>query len=481
MKSFTLDDQRRFAHLSGDHNPLHLDLVGSRRLLFGQVVVHGVHTLLWCLDRLLDSLPKPVVLKQLKATFRSPLPLETPLDIETMELDADGFKVRSTGNHCELTGRFDETPDIDWWSVDVPSRSAELPCRDLSLDEAAEAEGSVPLFLDPQQLRGMLPAAAEKLPAVQVAQILATTRLTGMRCPGTRSVFHALELRFAKNSDSEEPELRYKVSRADKRFSIVQLAVAGLGVEGELSTFVRPGPVCQASLADIAKHVDAREFQHHRALIVGGSRGLGELTAKIVAAGGGAVRITYNIGEAEARRVVDQLSRQGTDCRCLSLDVTQGNFDSLAETLGDFDPTHLYYFATPHIAMGDAQATFSGAKFRRFCRYYVEGFASVVESLAPDRNSSLIVLYPSTVFADRPASGTDRPASGTAEYVAAKMAGEALCRHFQQRLPRARFHVARLPRMHTDQTAGISPQPVEDSLETMLGRIRQLDGEPTAT
>ncbi|HYW79079.1 MAG TPA: MaoC family dehydratase, partial [Thermoguttaceae bacterium] len=143
MKSFTFDDQRRFARLSGDSNPLHMDLVGSRRLLFGEVVVHGAHTLLWCLDQVLGSLASErIVLKELKATFRSPLPLDMPLAIETVELDADGFTVRSTGSHCELAGRFDDTPDSntadsntadgDWWSVDVPTDSAELSCQDLS-------------------------------------------------------------------------------------------------------------------------------------------------------------------------------------------------------------------------------------------------------------------------------------------------------------------------------------------------------------
>ena len=35
---FDLAGQRRFAELSGDHNPLHLNLVQSRREIFGDVV-----------------------------------------------------------------------------------------------------------------------------------------------------------------------------------------------------------------------------------------------------------------------------------------------------------------------------------------------------------------------------------------------------------------------------------------------------------
>ena len=38
---FTMDDQRAFARLSGDCNPLHVDAVRARRLLFGGPVIHS--------------------------------------------------------------------------------------------------------------------------------------------------------------------------------------------------------------------------------------------------------------------------------------------------------------------------------------------------------------------------------------------------------------------------------------------------------
>jgi len=50
QRVFTSDDQLAFAKLSGDYNPLHLDPVLARRLLFGRQVVHGLHALLWSLN-----------------------------------------------------------------------------------------------------------------------------------------------------------------------------------------------------------------------------------------------------------------------------------------------------------------------------------------------------------------------------------------------------------------------------------------------
>ena len=50
-------DQARFAALSGDLNPIHVDPVIARRTGAGALVVHGVHNLLWCLDSVGREVP----------------------------------------------------------------------------------------------------------------------------------------------------------------------------------------------------------------------------------------------------------------------------------------------------------------------------------------------------------------------------------------------------------------------------------------
>ena len=49
-RTFTEADQMRFADVSGDRNPMHLDALKARRTQAGVPVVHGVHLLLWALD-----------------------------------------------------------------------------------------------------------------------------------------------------------------------------------------------------------------------------------------------------------------------------------------------------------------------------------------------------------------------------------------------------------------------------------------------
>jgi len=467
MKHFDLDHQHRFAALSGDLNPLHLDPVLSRRLLFGGPVVHGVHLVLCALEETLLHVPGPRVLAELKGVFRRPLPLETATSLEVGQADEQGFHARLRGGHCDLSGRFAAPADVAAWQVDPADPALPGACRELTFREATAAEGNIALSLDRDALRRMFPQVARCLPAIQVAVVLATTRLTGMICPGLHTVFDSLELRFAARPGP--PVLEYRVDRSDARFSAVTLVVSGGGVEGRLHTFFRPPPVAQPSCAEVAAVVEPEEFRLQRALVVGGSRGLGELTAKIVAAGGGTVRITYCRGEEDARRVAEAIGDAGHGtCTAWPFDVTSPLGDALARELRSWAPTHVYYFATPHVASVCRCEGFSAAAFRRLCAFYVEGFAALVDSLTSSRESPLSLFYPSS-------EQVNAPERGAAEYAAAKAAGEVLCAALSKRPGVARVRAPRLPRMETDQTASIGPQRYADRLEVMLREIRRLE------
>src|SRR5262245_34966944 len=54
-RTFDEKDQTRFARLSGDFNPMHIDPLAARRTQAGATVVHGIHGLLWGLDKLVEA------------------------------------------------------------------------------------------------------------------------------------------------------------------------------------------------------------------------------------------------------------------------------------------------------------------------------------------------------------------------------------------------------------------------------------------
>ena len=71
---FSLEDQRAFAKLSSDYNPMHLDRSFARRTQVGAPVVHGIHTLAWAANAVLHAFPVKVA--NIRARFLQPLYLD---------------------------------------------------------------------------------------------------------------------------------------------------------------------------------------------------------------------------------------------------------------------------------------------------------------------------------------------------------------------------------------------------------------------
>ena len=100
QRRFTCDDQIVFAALSGDNNPLHMDRVAARRYIFGQPVVHGIHSVLWALDSWLKDHRAPVNLRSIKASFHKPIVLEQAVEYSLTSEEAHhvGLELRSGGS-----------------------------------------------------------------------------------------------------------------------------------------------------------------------------------------------------------------------------------------------------------------------------------------------------------------------------------------------------------------------------------------------
>src|SRR5262249_47953873 len=152
-----------------------------------------------------------------------------------------------------------------------------------------------------------------------LATLLTSTRLVGMECPGLHSLYSGLNLTFGP-TPSGMPEMRFRVEDAHPRFAKLRLGVEGPGFQGTLSAFVRPAPCRQRPREGVAGLVKSGGFAAQRAVVVGGSRGLGEVTAKLLAAGGADVLITYHRGKEDADSVAAEINAAGGRCRTAPFD-----------------------------------------------------------------------------------------------------------------------------------------------------------------
>jgi NADP-dependent 3-hydroxy acid dehydrogenase YdfG len=425
-------------------------------------VVHGVHLVLAALDSI--KLVWPFTVMRLDAQFRLAVMLGEAVSF-THKTQADG-SLRifvAVGSQVRITVEVEveRVPSIglvayrDEWPSDV----SVLP----SIDELSGVAGSDMLGIDEAAFAALFPSLATSLSRTDAGALLATTRVVGMQCPGHWALFRRLIWQRAGGVDESGPPsevISYRVSGVDKRFAMLTLALdAGcLAIRAEV--IVREAPPMQIDLSVACSRVRFNEFKNTRALIVGGSRGLGELTAKLLAAGGAEVLITYRTGAEDAARVAADL---GNSARTVQFAVDAPDQAALKQILS-FAPTHLSYFATPVIAKRPPKS-WDAATFDRFISVYVTGLSNLLAAIhGADSLKSL--FFPSSTF-------IDAAPVGFAEYIAAKIAGETLCKSWQQIYPNQRIVVERLPPLVTDQTSAHLGMNTMGNLDALLPIIRR--------
>jgi hypothetical protein len=348
--------------------------------------------------------------------------------------------------------------------VPLSATGVPLPPSPLVSDfPEVEASEGVLSALDSEPVAAAFPNLANRVGARTCATMAQLSALVGMVCPGLHSIFGGFRLEITANSASAE-RLSFRVGSADERVRMLVLAVSGGGVAGEVTAFVRRPPRRDRDLAGVAQRVRAGEFASTTALIVGGSRGLGAVTARAILAGGGRAIITYRVGAADAARMVEECPER---CRSIAFDVRGDAASQLAPV--EWPITQMYYFATPPIFRQKA-GWWDPARFTEFCDFYIQGFARICEALRV-RGPGFAVFYPSSVAID------ERPRNMT-EYTMAKVAGEVLCADMKRFERGIRVVTKRLPRVDTDQTSTLVAAPSAEPLDVMLPIIRELHIPP---
>lgn len=460
-KAFTMDDQLAFARASGDLNPVHVDPEYARRTMYGGVLVHGVNALMWALDRCcaIEGLPGITI----RAQFAKPVFLGETVSATRRDEDGSAMIIIASGQTALVTISFAAARKADPSLGEAPAGEWSRAARPLRHSDAEGRRAELPYDPDEGALRAMFPALAREIGDRATGTLALLSRLVGMECPGVDSLFAGLTATVEPKSSRSS--FSYRVRRATPAFVPVQMDFSGPDLSGTVAAFFRPAEVVQPAIADLADHVRPGEFASRRALVVGGSRGLGEVTAKLLAAGGADVAITYATGARDAARVQREIQDHGGKCRAYRLDVLDQR-DSVQCIAADFGPVDsAYYFATPKIT-GRRGRAFDPDRLREFEEYYVLAFGQLCASLRRFFPDELSVFFPSTVF-------IDEPSPENVEYAQAKEAGERAATAFASE--KLRVVTRRLPRMATDQTAALMTVQIEDSVAVMLDVIRDVN------
>lgn len=462
-RCYGAQDQQRFAALSGDHNPMHVDPVAARRLLTGRQVVHGVHTLLTALE--LWPADGPVAGWRLDADFLNPVSVDESVAF-TLEADAAGAPLLVAAVEglacCRVAVGAAAAPRAALAEGPAPE-TIEAAAAPLEREPAAWVGQRQWMALPAGDFAAAFPGASARLGERTLAALALLSTYVGMVCPGQHSVFSALS---AEAGEPDATGLRFEVRRYDPRLRLFTVAFDGL-LRGELRAFLRMPAQAQPDTAALRSVVTPGEFAGTRHWVIGGSRGLGELLAKLAAAGGADVTLSHAAGAADAERVVQDIRAAGCgSAEARPLDLRHD--DALDAWLRDAPwPDTVWYFATPRIFRKKA-AFFDAATFDEFVLFYVRRFEQLCQALEQvAAGRGVTVFYPSTAFVE------DRP-RGMTEYAMAKAAAEVLIADLARRLRHVRPVARRLPRLATDQTAGLFAAGGEGNVQALLPLLREL-------
>lgn len=469
-KTFTAEDQRNFATASRDWNPMHVDAVAARRLLSGRQVVHGIHTLLHALN--LWSPHGPCGQLHLDCSFAHPINVGDMVVFGQVDEGAGRTRLSAVVGGLVCTEVFIQPLEAAGANgrdaiEGEPERSARL-IGELAapLDEAPESQTGNVIELEdwPDSLAAAFPQAGVLLGREGLSAVARLSFFVGMVCPGLHSVFSSVRFTIGHAAGKS---LRFVVRKYDPRFRLFTIGFEG-PVRGEIRAFRRPPPQSQPGASTVAERLQGHEFRGTQSLVIGGSRGLGEITAKIIAAGGGDVVVSYALGQEDAQAVATEINANGRGhCSIAQLDLRAAFQGVIGVDAACLDA--VYFFATPRIYTKRSEL-FDRAAFDEFVGFYLQRFYELCQWLERGaRVKPMKVYLPSTVFI------TDRP-KGMTEYAMAKAAAEVLADDLNRSLRNIVVVHSRLPRLATDQTASILQATAEPNLDAMLQVVRQVSG-----
>ncbi len=443
---FKMDDQLRFARLSGDVNPLHIDPDWAAARYPGQVVIHGIHALLWAIDATF----KQDRIRALSVAFIKPV-----LVGDNLTAHFDGL-VLTASIRGEMVIRAKMSGIEGEFGHSLPAQ------RQTGKSFWLDRRGNVRLPDGSATLATEFPIASGALGASALQGLASLSTLVGMECPGIGGMFSGFSVALAEEETGAR--LSYQVSRFDPRFSQITMQVAGYGIKGEVIAHVEP-PLPDTG-SDFAGKVDPGEFAGQRPLIVGGSSGLGKATALLLAAGGADPIITYRRSAVEAQAIADRIEAMGRRCELLQFDAenTEQDFDII--TRRGFIIREIYYFASPRIFRRRLE-DYQSSDAHQFIRVYVDGFYNLVRAAkAAGGNEKLSIFYPSS-------SAIDEKNPDLLEYAVAKRLGEMLCMKLQRKYTNLSIQIARLPRIATRQTQSFLKVAAASPEEVLLPYIRE--------
>ena len=191
QRDFTVADQEWFASVSGDCNPMHMDALFARRTMAGFPVVHGIHTLVWTLDALAETVPDLPRLAAIKANFEKMIYVGDQVRAVLVSRTQNTMRLEVMVGEATATGIDLEFGEPRPGSETVPAGPVHRPDHPerLSFDEMMACHGQVPLPEAHAAVSRRFPGVSLWLGTDRLGALATSSFLVGMVCPGLHSIY----------------------------------------------------------------------------------------------------------------------------------------------------------------------------------------------------------------------------------------------------------------------------------------------------
>ncbi|WP_231900346.1 hypothetical protein [Helicobacter cinaedi] len=221
---------------------------------------------------------------------------------------------------------------------------------------------------------------------------------------------------------------------------------------GTIKAFIRPIPLKNESFESISQShptlTKNKPFATQKALVIGAGSGFGNVCVKMLLLGGAEVLATTHSKDFDEPH---------KHLQTLCYDTTAANKKTL-EQFRIFNPTHIYYFATPKIR---STHTLDKKLLNEFLSFYIFGLHNILESL--ETSTLRGIFQPSTCFVD------ELPLD-MQNYTIAKSALETYAL-FLAKQYHCKIATPRMQKSATNQTLSLIPQNLQKPSSVLLDEI----------
>lgn len=359
-----------FADITGDKSSLHTVEKFARRSMYRKTVVHGmlpVSYLTVFMTNLAEE--KNVRFKRLSAQFVKPVLIDcqlnlcvkvTDIDQENRDINCDFMITHQETKTIVMQGCFVLEISDEWIpnnenikissKIEVPGLIQQVPSENRwTFEEIKKGQMDGFRFLINNQTIRMYfqmleLGLAEKIKvgfdqwfkSGCVTDLLANSlysTFVGMYIPGRDATFLDFNSSFFRMFELDreyilEGKVSFKSESMQTIVEMIEIRESNNGkplVSGKINVKINEPHTLMPTLESLQKKVGEINLKDKVVLITGGSRGIGETTAKLFSVYGAKVAVNYFKGKDDAQRIVQEIEDHGGQAMAVGADISNKN------------------------------------------------------------------------------------------------------------------------------------------------------------